>query len=137
MNRTPSENTKPVFLYAGTPTAAFESAELDCTGFDNGHATFILTAETGASAAVTAIKVQEAATTGGGLTDITDATFTNISTANDNASQFVSVQLRGAQKFLKVVGIGGGSNNSSISVVAVLAGPRDTALCDATWVAEV
>lgn len=137
MNRTPSENTKPVFLYAGTPTSGFTSAELDCTGFDNGHVTILVATATGSASAITTIKVQEAATSGGGLTDITNAAFTNISTSNDGELQAASIQLRGTEKFLKVIGTGGGSNDAPIVITAVLSGASNSASNDVTFVFEV
>lgn len=137
MNRTPSENTKPIFGYAGVPTGAFASAVIDTRGFDHGHATFIVSAATGSATDVTAIKVQESDASGSGYTDITGAAFTALTTSNDDAAEFGSVQIRATKRYLKLIGTGGGSNDSALAVICILSNARDTGDNDATFVFEV
>lgn len=137
MNRTPSENTKPIAIYNATPTAAAQSTVIDTREWDHGHVTLLFTTVAGSASDITTITVQESDASGSGYANITGAVFTDIDTDSDGATEIASIQLRGRKRYLRLNFTGGGSNDAPLLIYAILSGPRTTDACDATFLFEV
>ena len=122
------------FVSAVKPTAITDNATatadvIDCRGFD--YATIVV--QLGATdIALTALKVQNCATSGGSYADITGATFAGgsgmgdatlaLPSATDDGQTCVfQIDLRGKNPFLKlVVTFGDGSTGGFVAAVAAL-----------------
>jgi len=137
MKRTPSTSIGTVLHYQGTPAAAVLGTALDTTQYDGGHVVFTLVPYPGTTSSITAIKITECETSGGTYTDVTDADFTSITTANDDAIQVGSLQLRARMRYLKFSALGGGTADYPISVIAQLMGASESKQNADTYAFEV
>lgn len=114
--------------------ASFTTAEVDTLGYD--YATFLI--HIGATdIAMAALKLQESATSGSGMADITGANFsggtdidgntTTLPAADDDDTVFVlQLDLKARQRYLDLVATAGnGSTGTYASVLCVLSKAED------------
>ena len=141
MNRTPSSNSTTTLLkatQAPTDNSLIYSDELDCTGYDGGHATFMIaTGDSGAAADIDSIAIYEATATGGSFSAVTDADFTAVTGANDGTMQIASCQLRSRKVILKVGYNPGSSNSAAVVIIGQLTGARESNDNSDTYVFEL
>lgn len=103
--------------YSSTQT----SAAIDVRGYE--YAKIVVLCGALADTATLAVKVQDGETSGGSFTDITGASMTITTSADDSSVQIGIVRLHGKERFLKVVGTYGGSSTVLYGVSIELYGP--------------
>ncbi|MGB0889969.1 MAG: hypothetical protein ACPGWS_06755 [Solirubrobacterales bacterium] len=89
---------------ASRTAGATNGAAIDCRGFE--YAMFIVASGTNQATGTLDCKIQESSdnAVSDAYADVTGATFTQITTANDTAVRVCQVRLHGRERYLRMVG---------------------------------
>lgn len=111
-------------LSAATLSSAISSAAIDTRGFD--EAIVVVNAGTaGATVSGTVFVMESPSTTAGSFSHIAGSSFTTITpTAATKASQFLSIDLRGRKRYLRVKYTTATANALTLAAVVLLGSPK-------------